>query len=202
MVERHDDTRNWPVFLVGCHRSGTTLARFILDTHPSIYCPPESKFLSALYEMPGYPQLLPALRGLGVTPQELLVEMGIFAKRLLDQATVRNKKRRWVDKTPNYYRILPFIDSIFEGRVLYVFISRHPLDTAQSLEETFGYATPRHEGSGNRADHRAIWTRVAFLDEILAEVYETIASFADSAPDRYLRVRYEDIVEGAIRDRR
>src|SRR5580765_1922451 len=34
-----------PIFVVGCQRSGTSLLRRILDSHPSIACPPESKFI-------------------------------------------------------------------------------------------------------------------------------------------------------------
>jgi len=35
-----------PIFVVGCHRSGTTLFRLILDSHPAISCGPETRFLA------------------------------------------------------------------------------------------------------------------------------------------------------------
>ena len=37
-----------PIFVVGCHRSGTTLFRLILDSHPHISCGPETRFLADL----------------------------------------------------------------------------------------------------------------------------------------------------------
>src|SRR4051812_31229152 len=40
-----------PVFLIGCPRSGTTLLRMILDSHPNVACPPESFFLLDLEKM-------------------------------------------------------------------------------------------------------------------------------------------------------
>ncbi|MBI3838011.1 MAG: sulfotransferase, partial [Planctomycetia bacterium] len=34
-----------PVFLIGCPRSGTTLLRVMLDSHPHLASPPETFFL-------------------------------------------------------------------------------------------------------------------------------------------------------------
>jgi hypothetical protein len=55
---RPDD---WPVFLIGCHRSGTTLAHYLLDAHPHLACPPESKFLAGVQALVDYPQAANAL---------------------------------------------------------------------------------------------------------------------------------------------
>lgn len=37
-----------PGFIIGVYRSGTTLLRFVLDSHPNIAVPPESNFLNGL----------------------------------------------------------------------------------------------------------------------------------------------------------
>lgn len=37
---------NDPVFIGGCERSGTTLLRVMLDTHPNIHCGPEAKIIA------------------------------------------------------------------------------------------------------------------------------------------------------------
>lgn len=37
---------NDPVFIGGCERSGTTLLRVLLDTHPNIHCGPEAKIVA------------------------------------------------------------------------------------------------------------------------------------------------------------
>ncbi|HLG89204.1 MAG TPA: sulfotransferase [Alphaproteobacteria bacterium] len=183
-----------PVFLVGCHRSGTTAARYLLDSHPEIVCPPESKFLTALQEFLGAPQVLPALVSLRLHPSELLAEIGLFARRLLDRSARKSGKRRWIEKTPNYYRILPFIDDIFSGRVLFLFMVRHPLDTIASLQEHFWYATTRHEDPdiarvvANFGAGPYGWARY------WREVHETIGVFAASRPDRAWVFKYEEMV--------
>ncbi|MEO8322834.1 MAG: sulfotransferase, partial [Actinomycetota bacterium] len=41
-----DDT---PFFIVGSARSGTTLLRMMLNAHPEVALPPESRFIVELY---------------------------------------------------------------------------------------------------------------------------------------------------------
>ena len=38
-------SNNHPFFIVGVHRSGTTLLRYMLSSHSRIYIPPESDFI-------------------------------------------------------------------------------------------------------------------------------------------------------------
>jgi hypothetical protein len=102
-----------PIFVVGCHRSGTTLLRFILDTHPLVACPPESKFIAGLAAAFNYPQALDGLFALGVSEDMYLAELRGIVERSMGRYLASRGKERWVDKTPNYYRILPFIDRLF-----------------------------------------------------------------------------------------
>jgi hypothetical protein len=55
----------WPAFIVGCYRSGTTLLRYILDAHPRLACPPESKFIPGLQWVLDYPEARAGLDRLG-----------------------------------------------------------------------------------------------------------------------------------------
>jgi ribosomal protein L10 len=59
---------------------------------------------------------------------------------ILDDYARQCGKSRWIDKTPNYYRYLDFIEELFDGRVLFLFMVRHPFDTIHSLED-FGRGT-------------------------------------------------------------
>src|SRR2546422_8303911 len=77
-LDREPAAGAWPVFLVGCHRSGTTLARYLLDVHPNLACPPESKFLAGLEVFLDYPQVETALNTLGFTEEEVRLELRKF----------------------------------------------------------------------------------------------------------------------------
>jgi hypothetical protein len=188
------ERRDRPVFLIGCHRSGTTAARYLLDAHPDIVCPPESKFIAALQAFLGAPQVLPALVSLRLHPAEILSEIGLFARRLLDLSARKNGKRRWIDKTPNYYRILPFIDGIFQREALFLFIVRHPLDTVASLQEHFWYATAQHEDPEIARIVERYGSGLHAWAYYWREVQEAVGAFAASCPDRACVFKYEELV--------
>lgn len=186
--------RLWPVFLVGCHRSGTTLARYILDAHPNIACPPESKFISGLYALQGHPHWLPALTSLRLGREEVIAELGLFTRRIFDAYTLKRNKQRWVDKTPNYYKILPFINDLFSNNVLFLFMVRHPLDNIISLNEFFRYPTAATQDDEVREIVRRYGIGLHCWARYWNDVYEAIAIFAESYPDRSNIFRYEDLV--------
>ena len=54
-----------PIFVIGSPRSGTTLLRLILDSHPSISCGEETHFLRDLESVVGRNWDLVATYGLG-----------------------------------------------------------------------------------------------------------------------------------------
>ena len=197
MSKASEDRRHWPVFLVGCHRSGTTLVRYILDAHPNLACPPESKFIKGLYAFCEYPQAWEAICSLNVSPGDIYNQLRAIIDSFLGGYARRQGKKRWVDKTPNYYDILPFIDRLFSGQVLYLLTVRHPLDSVISMEEAYG--TPiggrgdpdlsRHIAQNGRSIFS--WARYWNL------VNENLLAFASANPARCLLLRYEDLVTDA-----
>ena len=181
-----------PAFLIGCHRAGTTLARFLLDAHPNIACPPESKFIAALHAFYEYPQALAALESLGCPKSWVRAELRRFAEMVLGGYARAQGKTRWVDKTPNYYRILPFIDEMFEGEARYLFISRHPLDCASSLSAMYDGREELNDPEiarsvALRGKGPLAWCR--YWDE----VYSALLAFRGDCAERCLVFRYEDL---------
>src|SRR5260221_7392552 len=41
---------DWPIFILGCPSSGTTLLQLMLHAHPRIAVPPETRFVLTSYE--------------------------------------------------------------------------------------------------------------------------------------------------------
>jgi len=193
-LQRPLQRNQWPAFIQGCHRSGTTLLRYLLDSHPRLACPPESKFLSGLHAFLTYPQVANALMSLGYDATRQLCLGRAVMMEVLGSYTQTQGKSRWIDKTPNYYRILDFIDDCCKHEVLFVFLVRHPLDVVESLFEAHWFRPEVTDDPDIRrildcyGYNRGAWARY------WREVYTALLSFAVSWPQRSLVIRYEDLV--------
>lgn len=174
------------------------LVRYLLDAHPRLACPPETKFIAALDAFLRYPQTVEALAHIGVPPRDVLTALHRLTAGFLDGYAHRQNKPRWIDKTPNYYRLLPLIDAMFSGKVLYLFMVRHSFDCIRSLEEAKYFAVPveqqqdpdvasaiRRYGAGREG-----WARYWL------EVNTTLGGFAALNKPRTVFFRYEDLVKG------
>jgi hypothetical protein len=183
-----------PVFLVGCHRSGTTLVRYLLDAHPVFTVPPESKFIAAIEAFLLYPQALRGLGQLGVTQERVAAEMRRLIDTFFTEYASRHGKRRWIDKTPNYYRLLPLIDRLYSATALYLFIVRHPFDTIDSLQRCPYFAVDHPEDPDVARAIACYGRSRSGWAKYWVEVYTAIESFAEGHCQRCLVFKYEDLV--------
>jgi len=133
VVRDERDTCSNPVFLVGLHRSGTTLVRQIVDSHSSIACPPETFFLKGLANALEEKLFLNGVKGMGFGREEAVIALRQCADFLYETYRQSKGKSRWADKTPGYLMLLPFIEEMYGPECQYVMIYRHPLDVTESL---------------------------------------------------------------------
>ncbi len=151
-----------PIFVLGCGRSGTTLLRLMLNSHPRIAIPGETWFFPDLqrdrdqirgwHESEWRDRLTKRISESAVFP-ELGVSQAVLRQHL--QTVVRDdwpavvacanaafaareEKARWGDKTPGFVRYLRLIKHLFPIAVVLHMI-RHGRDVALSfLEQPFG----------------------------------------------------------------
>lgn len=110
-----------PFFIVGCPRSGTTLMRNLLRSHPHLTIPNESHFIPSFYKAYGDPRNKAEALSLAgrilrlhwVRMWKVSLQVTDFADarsfeeildRLFSVWCRREKKKRWGDKTPEYVR--------------------------------------------------------------------------------------------------
>jgi hypothetical protein len=143
-----------PVFVVGCGRSGTTMLRMMLDSHPDLAIPGESHFLPSLARRrPGYltgetvdaAALADEIVGIPHWKRwgtgEDLVHRRVAALKEPSFADVieavymayadARSKQRWGDKTPIYVRSIELLAELFPT-ARFVHVVRDGRDVALS----------------------------------------------------------------------
>ncbi|HEX6688966.1 MAG TPA: sulfotransferase [Solirubrobacterales bacterium] len=179
-----DDNR--PIIVGGCYRSGTSLVRRLLDSHPRIHCGPEVKFFRDFYadyldaEDPiAHLRFMNTARSL-LSEDELLEILGGALATMHERAARDAGKPRWADKVPENVVFLDQWQRILGNEWIFLHVVRNPLDTLASIEEA-GFPKSIPTGLDARV---ALYVRYA----------EAGLRFAEENPDRYLRLLYEDLV--------
>jgi hypothetical protein len=129
-----------PIVLGGCGRSGTTLLRMILDSHPAICCGPESNVFRRSALDPAELALKFDLEpGRVRAIHESVGSRSQFIEAFAALCMERAGKRRWAEKTPRNIRRL---DAIFRHFPLarFLHVLRDGRDVACSLR-----THPRHK---------------------------------------------------------
>lgn len=159
-----------PVFIMSLMRSGSTLLRCILDTHPLINSPHELHLagLGARLEKGELTRLSARKLGLQLTDLTYLLWDSLLYRQLR-----RSGKRIIVEKTPANIFIYDDLARCWpEAR--YIFLRRHPADIVNSVITT-----------GICASHQA-------AVELVAEWADRLDAVLAAAPESLL-VRYEDL---------
>ncbi len=164
-----------PIFVIGSPRSGTTLLRLMLDSHPRISCGEETHFLRDLEAIVGRDWELLATYGLD--RQWWLARIRALYGEFQAEVLARSGKVRWAEKDPTYTLHLGFIEELFP-HALYVHLLRDGHDVVASFRDRWGYT------SAARAA-RSEWARYVRAARALGEHLPS---------DRFLQLRYEDLV--------
>lgn len=133
-----------PVFLVGSMRSGSTMLRLILDSHPRIAIGAETGFMGAVRASKTIPNWKNGdgwYRRLNWTDEEFDVRLREFYAGLFERYTSAQGKRRWGEKTPFHTAHIAEMAELFPDAV-FVGIVRHPGAVAASLRKNFHYSYP------------------------------------------------------------
>jgi hypothetical protein len=164
-----------PIFVIGSPRSGTTLLRLLLDSHPRISCGEETHCLRDLEAVGGRHWDLVASYGL---------ERGWWLERLRrfytdfqGEVLARNGKARWAEKDPTYTLHLGFLEELFPD-ALFVHLLRDGHDVVASFRDRWGYRSAARAARNEWARH--------------VEAARALGRRLDSS--RYLEIRYERLV--------
>lgn len=182
-------------FIVGVSRSGTTMLRLMLDSHPQLAIPPETRFMPGLIELVGA-NAKPDVAADFLTswerwsdfhldPDELRarlreaseVDAGAAARCLFELYAEGQGKPRWGDKSPPYVNHVGAIHAAI-GEAVIIHLIRDGRDVCASMmRRQHGMKRPR------RIARR--WVR---------EVGNARAQGTGLPDGAYIEVRYEELV--------
>jgi hypothetical protein len=182
-------------FIVGSARSGTTLMRLMLNAHPEVVVPPESRFIVELWTGKEEVSTESYLSALGqhrlFKAWNLPVEA--VGRELGEKSTIpyadaisatyrayagQVDKSRWGDKTPRYVEHISLLDRLFPESH-FVHLVRDGRNVAMSYADVpFGPKTVAKAAS--------LWAQ---------RVSKGIESGRRLGQGRYIELRYEDLVE-------
>ncbi len=182
-------------FIVGVPRSGTTLIRLMLDSHPYLTIPPETHFIRGLFKFEDNGRLTPERFVNFITGHRRWPDFGLEVDALrkaikpLSDFSMRDGliafyelyadkmgKPRWGDKTPDYVVLMSRISEVFP-EAHFIHIIRDGRDTVISRKECW-------LGKKKSVEQLAIDWR----DVILTARAET------KRLKYYMELRYEDLV--------
>ena len=170
-------TASGPVFVVGSMRSGSTLLRLVLDSHPDIAIGAETGFMRGLRAVKDIPNWRAGNRWyerLGWTEPEIDERLREFYGGLFERYAAAQGKPRWGEKTPFHTEHVPEMARVFPDAV-FVGIVRHPGAVASSLRKNFHWRFP---------DGLEYWTRIN----------DALVRSGTELGDRFTLCRYEDLV--------
>jgi len=122
-----------PIFIIGVHRSGTSLARRLFNSHSQIACPPESFYLRYFADLVRDEDAFLGFSGMGFERREALEQLARSAGGFYVAFMRANGKSRWADKTPQYVTIVNELKEIFGPKTRFILLYRHPFDIATSI---------------------------------------------------------------------
>ena len=188
-----------PFFVVGSPRSGTTLLRFILSSHPRLHVPGETGFLPFLgfagderLSSHQVRKILDRIGNLNLEWAGLVDDVEAFVRTLqqptlscvldrLYRIKINGQAARWGDKTPGYVHYVPLLSRIF-ATAQFIHVIRDGRDATLSAEKKWGHS-------------RWYMDNYYLLCNWVQAVEQGRAAGQALPGGRYLEVRYEELVQ-------
>jgi hypothetical protein len=187
------------VFILTASRSGSTLLRFILDSHPDLACPPETSVTAACVQFARTWDIVENAGADDSSPvddqrepsAEALAAVRDAVDRMYGRYLHRRGKRRWCDKSLDTHLHAELMLMLYPD-AKFICLYRHCMDVVASGVETcpwglhrFGFDPYVAQNPGNS---------VAAIGSYWLATAQSLLAFEEQHPRNSLRVRYEDLV--------
>lgn len=197
VIERDASGQLPGAFIIAPPRSGSTLLRFIFDSHPAIAAPPETLIFPYLLGALREERVTRAMWNVGFHREFLARSLGDFARSFVEAYARTKRKQFWIEKTTTHVEWLPELREACPD-VRFLLLYRHPFDVVRSMmERDMMEAYARF--APWRRDHPSSF---AACCAYVACQQEAMLAFQAQHPGVTYAIRYEQLVanpENALR---
>ena len=180
------------LFVISPPRAGSTLLQRMLGSHTEILTLPEPHLITPLAYLGFYDLVDKApydhinaaeamrtfVEHLPRKEEDYLDALRAYANTLYERALAPSGRRYFLDKTPAYALVLPFLRKLYPD-ARYIVLTRHPLAVMSS------YANSFFDGD---------WRAAHQFNAVVERYVPAIAAFLRQPPRHTLQIRYEDLV--------
>lgn len=186
------------LFVISPPRAGSTLLQRMLGSHSQIFTCPEPHLITPLAFL-GYHDLVDkapydhinaaeAIKGFVASlprgEADYLDALRAYCDTLYERMLAKSGKRYFLDKTPAYALVLPFLTQLYP-RARYVVLTRHPIAVANSYAESF------FDGD---------WRAANEFNPIVNRYVPAIARLLRDPPEHLHHLNYERLVREPQRE--
>lgn len=180
------------IFVISPPRSGSTLLQHMLGAHTEIFTYPEPHLITPIAHLGYYANVDKApydhinaaealhtfVEGLPRGEEDYLDALRAYVHTLYGRMLEPRKESRFLDKTPAYALVLPFLSRLLP-HAKYVVLTRHPLAIFSSYANSF---------------FNGDWKTAHEFNPILERYVPAMAQFLRERPVPLKHVAYEDLV--------
>jgi protein-tyrosine sulfotransferase len=183
-----------PILILSQPRTGSTLLRYLLDTHPDICSPAELQIGLLCGALTNAMEL--TLGEASLTRDTYKVRTQCFTEvrgildRILAAYCLAKGKVRWCEKSPSNLQYLDYLNGVFPDARC-ICLHRHGLDVVKSSIAT-GIAGQLGPAMGGHS------AEVPKLVHHWCSLTERLLAFETAYSSRVLRVRYEDLTTDPV----
>ncbi len=187
-----------PVFVLTSSRSGSTLLRFVLDSHPELACPPETVVSSACASLLRSWMILREAGSEGKplseadqVPLEGIAVVQSAMDQLFGAYLRRRGKRRWCDKSLDSHMFAGLLAQAYP-KAKFICLYRHCMDVIASGVEACPWGVHRFGFDPFVAQYPG--NSVAAIGAYWMSCVQATLKFEEEHPASCHRIRYEDLV--------
>jgi hypothetical protein len=190
MIRSHD--RLEPIFILSCERSGSTLLRMIVDTHPDIACPGQLALgptCARLYEMIYYSLGQRVQGSESERVAEVLKEVRSVVAGVMERYASARDKSIWCEKSTLNVDYLKILSRVFPN-ARYLWLYRNCMDVVQSCLDFSAFGFMDELAPYVRKDPRNL---VGAMAENWLDKNQKIFELETTNPSRCFRIGYENL---------